>query len=177
MTDLAARLQAMHVRAEVPGGLLSGELRDRSEVVVTFGGSGYYRTTEAELERQIVSLCRLLVVSWSRGYWDVISEIAGRRISGEGPPMSEASVEYRKARDSMVVSGQSADGRITITYNGAHNGWSAKIQPGTLTALSEEDFIRAGREASRALYAAHQEMIIRLKAQIFGRAAEKARSA
>ena len=173
MVDFATRLQTMPVRAEVPGGLLRGELRDASEVVISFGGEGYYRTTEADLERQLVNLCRLLVVAWTRGYWDALSEAAGHRIASEPAPYSEASAEYRTARDALVVTGRSADGHLTITYDPTNDGWQATIQPGTIAALSEEEFVTAARQASRELYAQRRQQIVALKLEIFGRDARK----
>ncbi len=171
MTDLASRLDMLRVRAEVPGGLVAGEFRDRSEVVVSFGGNGYYRATERDLEEQIVSLCRLLVAAWSRAYWGLMSEVQGRTIVGEAPPTSDADSEFRGARDRMVVHGRSADGRISVTFDG-QRGWSATIEPGTLVALSEEGFIASARDASRDLVQSHRATIGRLKAEIYGRAAE-----
>ena len=170
MTDLASRLDMLRVRAEVPGGLLAGEFRDRSEVVLSFGGSGYYRSTEADLEEQIVALCRLLVVAWSRGYWDLMSEVQGSTIVGEPPALTDADGEFRDARDHMLVEGRSADGRISVTFDG-QRGWSAAVQPGTLVALSEEEFIAGAREASQQLVQSHRSTIGRLKAEIYGRAA------
>jgi hypothetical protein len=69
------------------------------------------------------------------------------------------------------VTGQSADGRLRITYDPANDGWRATIQPGTLAALSEEDFITAARQASRELYAQRRRQIVALKLDIFGREA------
>lgn len=158
----------MPVVAESPSGIMRGDFRDRTDVVITFAGNSYYRATEAELERQIVAMCRLLVVAWSRGYWAAMSEIAGRTITGEAPPRTPATERYRHARDTMRISGQSADGRLAITYDGARDGWEAKILPGTLAALTQEQFVEAGRQASRDIVQDHHEMIIALKVNILG---------
>jgi DNA-binding protein YbaB len=162
----------MPVRARVPGGQVSGELRGQTDIALSFDGDSYYRLTEPELERQLASLCRLLTVSWSRGYWAAISEIGGQIVTGESPAQTEETRRYRAERDAMCITGTSRDGRVEVTYDGGGSGWSVRIQPGTLATLTEAQFQAAAREASQDLAQTHRETIARLRRECFPPPAE-----
>jgi DNA-binding protein YbaB len=165
---MSTPLHTLTVSAVAPGERLAGELRaDTAAVTLTFSGNSYYRYTEPELERHLEALARLLTVAWARAYWATISELNGRTITSEPPADSEAEQRFRDLRDTMQVTGRSADGRLTITYTGERKEWHVRIEPGTLAALDDSQFVACAHDATRDLFANHKATLLRLRVECF----------
>lgn len=165
---MTTSLQTLAVSAVAPGERLSGELRaDTAAVTLTFYGNSYYRYTEPELARDLEALARLLTVAWTRAYWATVSELTGRTITGEPPAESEAEQRFRELRDSRQVTGRSPDGRLTITYQGDSREWHVRIEPGTLAALDQEQFVACAYAATQDFFANHRDTLLRYRAECF----------
>jgi hypothetical protein len=165
--ELADRLDRLQVRTELPGTGITGTVRDRTELILSFAGNTYYRSTDDELAHRLTNLGRLLWVAWTRGYYEELSAVSGSIIRGERPAQSAKELEYVQRRAQIVAEGRAADGRIRVTVQGLQ-ALAAHIQPGTLRALSEEEFIIEARKAVRAMLEDHQDKIIALKVQVYG---------
>lgn len=138
MSSLAERLAGIRVRARVSGTEIEAELRHRDQVTVSFGPSVYEWLDEPTLERFLASIARLVAAGWAREYRAALSET----LLEPGEPGRE----FVAARDELVATGASADGRVTISSVGLHV-FTVRITPGTLRALSSRDFAERTREA------------------------------
>jgi len=159
-------MAALRVRVTLPSGVLSAELRGRSEVTLTFEPPSYYRFSEDALEDSLGNIGRLLCAARVRAYYEQLTAEYGREILGESEPLNQSDVDYRQARSELAVTGRSSDGRIELSTRGMHN-WKAAIAPGTLSALKEEEFCERFAEAARDLIENQYAGIARVKAEVY----------
>src|SRR6476659_5445513 len=115
MTHFGERLARLQVAAEVPDGLISGVLRDRGDLVISFRDNSYYRMTDDELEDRLLSLARLLWVAWIRAFYAELSAATGQHLTTETAPANDRDRAFRALRDQIESKGSAADGRISVT--------------------------------------------------------------
>jgi hypothetical protein len=170
VSDFGDRLDRLYVRAEVPG--ITGVVRDRRDVVISFTGNTYYRSTESDIGERLVALCRLLWVAWIRGYYEELSAATGQTITTELPPANDRDRQFRELREQVDAQGSGADGRITVRVQGLH-ALSTDVRPGTLAALTEEQFVAGAREAVREMLCDYQRQIAWIRGQVFTSSARR----
>lgn len=147
-------LEGLTAEAETPDGTAFARLRGTHDIRVSFAPGYYAHTTEARLADKLVQLGRLLWVARMREYYRQKSNLLEREVRGEGRPRNERQAARREARDSIVATGRSDDGRVELSAVGLLN-WSATIAPGTVRQLSEEQFTAACSQAAERLVEDH----------------------
>ena len=162
MISLGERLDGIRVRVQVPGTEIGAELRNRTDVTLTFGRSVYKWLSESHLEHFLATLARLLYAEWLRQYRAALSE---SYLSASGPETPQER-EFLAAREKLEASGQSPDGRITISATGMQN-FRVRIAPGTLRELREREFVASATEAVTAFLDDQRTKIGELKQQFF----------
>jgi hypothetical protein len=163
MTSLGDRLDAIHLRVRVPGTDIEAELRDRTDVTISFGDGGYQWLSERDLERYMASLARLLYTAWVRAYRDALPEAF---LSAMDDPPDRQEQDFLAARAELREHGASGDGRITISAVDMHDV-TVRITRGTSQALSEREFAADTREAVTALLADRRAKVRELKMRYF----------
>jgi hypothetical protein len=166
MGELADRIHAMHVRASVPDGTITAELRHRSEVTLSFEPGWYDRCDESDLERRLSSLASLLWVARTREYWATVSDVTGDYATHEDKPISPSDVEFTEAREALVARGHSADGRVCLSVEGMRR-WTVHIAAGTVRALNEHEFASAVGQAAADLIQDQFTKIAELKHKFY----------
>ncbi|HEY7177519.1 MAG TPA: hypothetical protein VH442_21590 [Micromonosporaceae bacterium] len=166
MGILADRLDTMQVRVVSPDGNISGLLRGRSDVMITFREGAYQRYTEQALAEQLVALARLLWAGRTREYYAALSEAFGHPITGESAAIGERELAYRAARDELVAEGVSSDGLVYLGAQGMR-AFAVRIAEGALATLTEDEFAARAYEASHAMIADQFAKIRRLKDYCF----------
>ncbi|MFC4107592.1 hypothetical protein ACFOX0_16890 [Micromonospora zhanjiangensis] len=161
-------MDSMRVRAVFPGGHLAGELRGRSDVVVSFTPGSYARFDEREIERQLASVAKLLWTARMKEYYRAVSESVGQEVTQEPPAVGRQDQEYYAARDDLVAEGWSTDGRVRIVTQGMLR-WSVTVADGTLRTLTEQEFADRVGEAAARLIADQMAKIRVLKDRCYGR--------
>ena len=164
MRSLGDRLDAIHLRVRVPGTDIEAELRDRTDVTISFGDGGYQWLSERDLERYMASLARLLYTAWVRAYRDNLPDAFLSAM--DGPP-DQREQDFLAARAELREQGASGDGRVTISAADMHD-MTVRITPGTLRVLSEREFAADTREAVTALLADRRAKVRELKMRYFG---------
>lgn len=154
MTAAPEYLETLSAEAETPDGTAFARLRGTSDISVSFVPGYYAQTTEARLADKLTQLGRLLWVARMRAYYRLKSDLLDREIRGEGRPRNERQAARREARDSIVASGRSDDGRVELSAVGLLN-WSATVAPGTVRQVSEEAFTAACAQAAERLVEDH----------------------
>jgi hypothetical protein len=167
MGDLRDEVRAIHVRVSSPDGAIEAELTDRTQMTLSFARGFYDRCDESDLERRLGALATLLWTARMRRYWEVLSQDAGERITGEPKPISPRAVAYREARDALVANGRSADSRVSLSVEGMRR-WTVRVQPGTVRAIDEYAFAAAAGEAATELIQDQYRKIAALKLEIYG---------
>jgi hypothetical protein len=157
----------MRVRVSLPGGNIAGELRDRTEVQLSFAPGSYYRYGERELERHLASIAKLLWAGRMKEYYAAVSEAFGETITGEPRPVSPRDQDYYSARDDLIAEGRSSDGRIYVAVRGMQI-WTVRIADGTVRALDEDEFAVRAREAAARLIRDQLTKIRALKDRFYG---------
>lgn len=148
MGVLADRLDTLQVAATSPDGLISGVLRNRTEVLIAFRPGSYGRYSEAALADQLGALARLLWAGRTREYYAALSEGFGETITGESPAIGERDRAYRAARAELVAEGRSSDGLVYVGVQGMRT-WLVWVADGIIRELDEHEF------ATRVYQAAH----------------------
>ncbi|WFE23647.1 hypothetical protein O7621_10445 [Solwaraspora sp. WMMD937] len=166
---LADRLDNMHVTAVAPGGAISGELRGRDCVRVTFAAGRYQWLDERYVEQQLAALGRLLWAGRMKAYWAAVSEALGTPVSGEDPPVGPRDVDYQSARGGIVAEGRSDDGSVQIEVRGMRD-WTVRIVPGSLRRFREDEFSVRVQQAATALIRDQFAQVRSLKDSIYGTA-------
>lgn len=164
MTSLGDRLDAIHLRVRVPGTDIEAELRDRTNVTISFSDGGYEWLAEPGLEHHMARLARLLYTAWVRAYRDALSD-AFRSAMGDPPDQRER--DFLAARAQLRECGASSDGRVTISATDMHE-ITVRIAAGTVRALSEREFVSDTGEAVAALLADRRAKVRELKLRYFG---------
>jgi hypothetical protein len=150
MERLADRLDGIHLRVRAPGTEIYGELRHQRDVGITFGQDVYRWTNESTLERALVAVARLLSAGWAREYHAAL-RAAGLEVF---PPPQLRDPEYEQEKSRIEAIGMSANGRVTIVAIGLRE-FAARIAPGTVRELSEQEFTASVRDAAAAFVASH----------------------
>lgn len=168
MGVLSDRLDRMRVVVTVSSGEITGELRNRTEVRVSFAPGSYRRYHERDLERQFASLARLLWAGRMKEYYAAASEAFGQAVTGEPRALTPRDSAYYTARAEIIARGCSADGRICVTVQGMRL-WTVRIADGTIRALSEDAFAACLRDAAADLIRDQLRQIRLLKDECYGR--------
>lgn len=167
MGVLADRLDSLRVRATARGGRIAAELHHRTEISLVFGAGSYHRYDERLLEQDLASLARALWAGRMKAYYQALSEAFEEPVTGEPRPVTPRDVEYRNARDRIVARGESSGGHIVISVRGMRD-WTVRIAPGTVTALTADEFADEAAAAGGALVRDQFAQIRGLKDRIYG---------
>jgi hypothetical protein len=141
MGQLADRLDGIRVRVRVPGSEIEAELRNRTDVTISFGESVYEFLDERGLERSLASLARLLYAAWLREYRAAIDDSAL-----DVTPHDQRDYDFLDARSEIAAGGASNDGRIRFSAVGMQD-ITVEIVPGTVRELTEDQFAARTKEA------------------------------
>lgn len=157
----------MRVRVATPYQEMSAELHGRDGITLSFARGWYDQCREPDLERKLQSLATLLWVARMREYWRIFSRHSGESVTAESPPISPRDFRYREAREKLVATGSSPDGRVTISAEGMRI-WTVSIRPGTVDTLSEHEFAAAVAHAAAELIQDQYQQIAQLKNSLYG---------
>jgi len=163
MSTLAERLDGISLRVSVPGIEISAELCRRDEVKLAFGTGVYHKLSEADLERHLTNLARLLYVNWVRAYQAALTEEF--RSSLLAGPSSQRDRDFLAARGKLVSVGRSADDTVIVASRGMQ-AVRVRVAPGA-RALLEYEFVDRVREATAALIRDHITRVAELKKQFY----------
>jgi hypothetical protein len=125
----------------VPGTEIEAELRNRTDVTISFGESVYEFLDERGLKRSFASLARLLYAAWLREYRAAIEDSAL-----DVAPHDQRDYDFLDARSAIESSGASGDGRISFSAVGMQD-ITVEIVPGTVRELTENQFAVRTKEA------------------------------
>jgi hypothetical protein len=159
---LADRLDNIRVQVRAPGGGIEAELRDRTNISLSFEESVYEFISETALENSLSSIARLLWTGWQRQYRAAIDE-TGLNIDAD----DQHDLNFFAERDGIQATGRSSDERVTISAVGMEN-FSVQIKPGTVREISEDQFTADAMEAATKLIREFQEKVDELKERYFG---------
>jgi len=158
MDLLFDRLATVDVTVTTPDNSATARLRGRSSVSVSLV-PGYFGTaTPKRLADNLAALGELL--------WQAREDAVRRSGSeasqpvGVAPTSSSRDVTLRRARDSIVCEGRSADGSVSVGTVGM-TAWIADLEPAAYTR-GEEAFCAAAGEAISAVLADRLPQLHRL---------------
>jgi hypothetical protein len=157
MGQLADRLDSIHVRVRAPGTEIEAELRNGTDITISFGESVYEFLNESGLERHLAGLARLLYAAWLREYRAAIDDSAL-----DIAPEDERDHAFLSERSQIESSGASSDGRITFFAVGMQD-ISVRIVPGTVWKLTEDQFATRTKEAVTILVQDYRAKVRQLK--------------
>jgi hypothetical protein len=165
VTDtLAQRLDNIRVKVKVPGVEIYAEIAGRDQVTISFGPDVYAWVSERDMERYMGTLARLLFVCWNRAYRAALTdEFIGHVLSG---PSNDIDRSYLAARDGLVATGQSSDGRVRITSRGLKE-IEIDIADGTTRMMNEHEFAECTRAAVADLTRDHMDKIYELRMRLY----------
>lgn len=146
MGQLADKLGNIRVRVCAPGVDLEAELRNYTEVTLSFGESVYDFISESALEQALGVLARLLHADWVRQYR---SALDGTGVSVD--PKDRHDRNFVDERSEIEASGSSSDQQVTLFTTGM-NEFSARIKRGTVRELTERKFTSDVTEAASGLF-------------------------
>lgn len=119
----------------------------------TFEQGAYRRYTPGELSRQLAAVCQLGWTGYRRASMIAWGKAVGEEYADEEKyPSSKAQQELFAARKNLEISGRSGRGVIAVSNCGWRD-WQVHLAPGTLTTLSEQEFVTEGRSAMASLMA------------------------
>jgi hypothetical protein len=153
VTSARELLADADVTASTPDGTVFGRLSGR-RLHVWFAPGYYSHTSDSRLAEKLGQLGRLLWVARMKEYYRLKSDQLGQEVRGERRPTTPKQVARREARDNIVATGRSDDGRVELTTVGMLS-WTASIAPGTVSALSEEAFAAATAQAGERVVEDH----------------------
>jgi hypothetical protein len=156
------------VRVTAPNEQVSVTLTGTSWVEVSFAPGYYQRADERQLAEQLTRVARLMYVERTRAFYDGLSRETGDivRPGSGGVSTSRETREYHRRLEELSAEGSSADGSVRMFGTGLSH-FLVSIAPGTLSRLSEEQFIAAGREAGLAFLADHLQKVRELKFDVY----------
>ena len=146
------------VEAATPDGIAFARLRGRSQVSVSFVPGYYAHSTEARLEDKLAQLGQQLWAARTTAYYEHRSRLLGRPVHEEAEPRTLQQRLRRAARDSLVSTGSSADGVVSLTAVGLLR-WQAEVRPGTVREVHEAAFCAACGEAVERLLLDHLDQL------------------
>jgi hypothetical protein len=162
MGRLADRLDGIRVRVRAPGTEIEAELRNRTDITITFGESVYDFVDERGLERSLAALARLVYAGWLRQYRAAIDDSAL-----DITPRDDRDGKFLGERAKIEASGRSGDGRITLTCVGMQD-ISVEILPGTVRELTEAEFTARAKEAVTTLIQDYLAKVRALRKRCYG---------
>ncbi|MEV6640830.1 hypothetical protein [Amycolatopsis sp. NPDC051371] len=162
MGRLADRLDGIRVRVRAPGADIEAELRNRTDITITFGESVYDFADEHGLERSLAALARLVYAGWLRQYRAAIDESAL-----DITPRDERDHEFLDERSKIEAGGRSSDGRISLTCVGMQE-IAVEIVPSTVRELAEEQFAVRAEEAVTILIQDYLAKVSALRKRFYG---------
>jgi hypothetical protein len=162
---LADRLDGMQVRVAVPGGHVRAVLSGRTSVTLTFADGYYQRSTDDELQHDLEALARLLWAARTREYHRALEEAFSHPTLSK-PAVGARDVAFHEARDRLVATGASDDGRIRIAVRGMRH-WTVQVASGTTQALSEDAFVAGVRTAAGRLIRHQLDQMALLKDRVY----------
>jgi hypothetical protein len=163
MTTLQERLDAIRIRVSFPGGEAHAELRDRTDVVVSFADGVYDNANERQLENYLSGLYRLLFAEWVRRQKEALAATGGWIPATPSP----ADEQFTATRDALEVEGRSPDRRVTIRSVGMREV-DVEIADGTGAALREGEFVASVRAAGSAYAADVLAKVLAAKSRAYG---------
>lgn len=161
MGQLADRLDSIHVRVRAPGTEIEAELRNGTDISISFGESVYEFLNEATLERSLASVARLLYAAWLREYRAAIDDSAL-----DITPHDERDHEFLRERSLIESTGESNDGRVVFSAVGMQD-IAVRIVPGTVWKLTEEQFVARTKEAVTLLVQDYRAKVRELKIRYY----------
>lgn len=162
MTSLGERLDSIHLRVRVPGTDISAELRNRTDVSVSFGPDVYPWLNERYLERYLATGARLLYTAWVREYRAALND----SFLDASYASEQHDRDFLAARDAIEVQGTSSDQRIAVSAVGMQD-IRVRIADGTIRALNEQEFVASAKEAVDALLQDYLAKVRELKIRFF----------
>ncbi len=162
MGELAERLDRIRVRVSAPATDIEAELRNRTEITLSFGESVYEFIDERALERALASLARLLYAGWQRQYREAISG-TGLDID----PNDQHDFNFQEESRAVESYGESSDGRVALSAVGMDE-FTARIKPGTMRQLRETEFAARATESATRLLDDYQTTMDELKVRYYG---------
>jgi hypothetical protein len=168
MGKLADRISLMRVRASTLGVGITAELRDGSELSISFR-EDYYRLFdyESDMERQLEALAAHLWVAHTREVRRIFTDVTGEEFVPGDPPSDERDFAWHAERGELVATGSSSGGRITVRVVGLRD-WQVSIRPGTLRALDEYQFAESAAEAAGEMLRDLFDKLTALSSQYYG---------
>ncbi|QGK71717.1 hypothetical protein GIY23_21325 [Allosaccharopolyspora coralli] len=162
MAGLAEQLDDIRVRASAPGVEIHAELRNRSEVSLSFGESVYEFIDERVLERALGSLAERLFTGWMRQYREAISATSLNVESND-----QHDFDFQEEIHAVEVGVESGDGRISLSTVGMRE-FSARLRRGTVRELSEDQFVARVVEVAPQLIDRYQVEVSEVKVRYYG---------
>jgi|GEM_PF-6157564 len=146
------------IRAAVVGGTVKS---------VAFAPGAYRGYGDAELGNQLVQVARLVWVTRERSRKDAMRAVLDdpRAEVTERTPKSSAERRLRQLRDKERVEVKSSHMRIGIIGG---TKWAIHIQPGTVKALSEEEFLAELIQLVKQAMGMWRSTMNRLRRECFG---------
>lgn len=146
MGYLADQFDRIRVRVRAPGAEIEAELRNYTEISLSFDESVYEFISESALDQELARMARLLHAGWVRQYRAVLD---GTAISID--PKDRHDRNFIEERSGIEVSGSSHDERVALSTKGM-NEFSAKVERGTVRDLKEKQFTTDVAEAVSDLF-------------------------
>ncbi|AFU02915.1 hypothetical protein [Nocardia brasiliensis] len=125
---------------------IEAELRQRTNISVSFGEGAYDFADEWAMERALVSVVESLWAGWQREYRKVIEDTD---LVIDAEDLTDK--RFFADRDTVEAIGQSDDERITVATVGMRK-YSVHIVPGTMRELTASEFsVGVGDATSRLI--------------------------
>jgi hypothetical protein len=144
MGEVAEAVERLTVNVTSPDGRIRVHMGNRS-LKVRFAPGSYHSYSEEALESQLTRLATAVWSDYQRGYLAVLKE---HDLSVPDPRDPRVS-EFLADRDRIESEGRSPNNCVKVR-SVAMRHWQVRIRPGTLAALSEDEF------AAEALHAVSQ---------------------
>jgi hypothetical protein len=161
VADLAERLDGIRVHVRAPGTEIEAELRQRTDISLSFGESVYEFIDESALERALAGIARLLWAGWQRQYR---AAIEGTDLNIDADDLRDSNFFADRAKVEAV--GESSDKRITISAVGMEN-FSVHVKPGSVREISEGQFSANTAEAATKVIQDFQVKVDELKKRYY----------
>jgi hypothetical protein len=140
---------------------IEAELRQRTDISLSFGESVYEFVDESALERALAGIARLLWVGWQRQYRAAIEETD---LNIDADDLRDSNFFADRAKVEAI--GESGDERIRISALGMEN-FSVHVKPGTVREISDDQFSASASEAATKLVQDFQVKVDELKKRYY----------
>jgi hypothetical protein len=152
----------MVVTVTSPDSNIEAEIDSSYKVTLRFRPGSLRQYNEFTLEHQLGQLSRLAWAAYQRAYLTAV-EASGQVISDADPKRRA----YREALAQVEVSAVSDGGHIEASTVGLER-WRCRIEPGTLSRLSEQRFAAEAESVVANLVTQFQHRVVLLKDEHFG---------